>query len=299
MSSSRRHARTNWREISHALDELPRSTPPLAEVVDLKFFCGFSFAEIAAMKGISERTVQRQLAEGAASICIAPSAAPHRSIEKESIGCRPCDSPDRRPGTVISPYLDQALELSDDERRGLAGGAARQLIRTLAAHLESWLAQLRHDERGRLPRRCRGCRRRRARRSPACTIGAYRLVAPIGQGGMGSVWLAERSDGRFEGRVAVKLLNVGAASDAPARSASRAKARILARLHASAHRPSHRRRRLAGRAAVPRAGARRRRARSIATATQQALDVERASACSSTCWRRSRTRTPTSSCIAT
>jgi DNA-directed RNA polymerase specialized sigma24 family protein len=32
---------------------------PLAEVVDLKFFCGFSFADIAAMQGVSERTVQR------------------------------------------------------------------------------------------------------------------------------------------------------------------------------------------------------------------------------------------------
>ena len=39
------------------------------------------------------------------------------------------------------------------------------------------------------------------------TIGAYRLVSPIGHGGMGSVWLAERSDGRFTARVAVKLLN--------------------------------------------------------------------------------------------
>ena len=29
----------------------------------------------------------------------------------------------------------------------------------------------------------------------------------IGHGGMGSVWLAQRSDGRFEGHVAVKLLN--------------------------------------------------------------------------------------------
>jgi len=27
--------------------------------VDLKFFCGFSFAEIGAMRGLSERTVQR------------------------------------------------------------------------------------------------------------------------------------------------------------------------------------------------------------------------------------------------
>ena len=26
----------------------------------MKFFCGFTFAEIAAMKDISERTVQRQ-----------------------------------------------------------------------------------------------------------------------------------------------------------------------------------------------------------------------------------------------
>jgi DNA-directed RNA polymerase specialized sigma24 family protein len=33
--------------------------PALAEVVDLKFFCGFSFGEIAAMRDVSERTVQR------------------------------------------------------------------------------------------------------------------------------------------------------------------------------------------------------------------------------------------------
>jgi RNA polymerase sigma factor (TIGR02999 family) len=45
--------------ISDALDELARVDATLAEVVDLKFFCGFSFAEIAAMRGVSERTVQR------------------------------------------------------------------------------------------------------------------------------------------------------------------------------------------------------------------------------------------------
>jgi RNA polymerase sigma factor (TIGR02999 family) len=45
--------------ISDALDALARADPALAEVVDLKFFCGFSFAEIAAMRGASERTVQR------------------------------------------------------------------------------------------------------------------------------------------------------------------------------------------------------------------------------------------------
>jgi RNA polymerase sigma factor (TIGR02999 family) len=46
--------------ISDALDELATVDAPLAEIVDLKFFCGFSFAEIAAMRGVSERTVQRK-----------------------------------------------------------------------------------------------------------------------------------------------------------------------------------------------------------------------------------------------
>jgi RNA polymerase sigma factor (TIGR02999 family) len=45
--------------ISDALDELATHDPGLAEIVDLKFFCGFSTAEIAAMRGVSERTVKR------------------------------------------------------------------------------------------------------------------------------------------------------------------------------------------------------------------------------------------------
>jgi serine/threonine protein kinase len=40
------------------------------------------------------------------------------------------------------------------------------------------------------------------------TIGAYTLREAIGQGGMGSVWRAERSDGRYEATVAVKFLNL-------------------------------------------------------------------------------------------
>lgn len=45
--------------ISEALDDLSNMEPLLAEVVDLKYFCGFSFEEIAAMKNLSERTVRR------------------------------------------------------------------------------------------------------------------------------------------------------------------------------------------------------------------------------------------------
>ena len=47
-------------DISDALDALAAIDPSPAEIVDLKFFCGFSFAEIAAMQGTSERTVQRK-----------------------------------------------------------------------------------------------------------------------------------------------------------------------------------------------------------------------------------------------
>jgi RNA polymerase sigma factor (TIGR02999 family) len=47
------------KRISDALDELATVDGALAELVDLKFFCGFSFAEIGAMRAVSERTVQR------------------------------------------------------------------------------------------------------------------------------------------------------------------------------------------------------------------------------------------------
>ncbi|HTH01468.1 MAG TPA: ECF-type sigma factor [Vicinamibacterales bacterium] len=50
--------------ISDALDELADVEPGLAEIIDLKFFCGFSFAEIAAMRGVSERTIQRNWEKG-------------------------------------------------------------------------------------------------------------------------------------------------------------------------------------------------------------------------------------------
>ena len=45
--------------LDEALVDLAKVDPELAGMVDLHFFCGFSFREIAAMRGVSERTAQR------------------------------------------------------------------------------------------------------------------------------------------------------------------------------------------------------------------------------------------------
>jgi RNA polymerase sigma factor (TIGR02999 family) len=46
--------------ISDALDQLAKVEPELARIVDLKFFCGFGFAEIGTLLNLCERTVQRK-----------------------------------------------------------------------------------------------------------------------------------------------------------------------------------------------------------------------------------------------
>lgn len=46
-------------QLSEELDQLATVDPKLSEIVDLKFFCGLSLAEIAELRGVSESTVRR------------------------------------------------------------------------------------------------------------------------------------------------------------------------------------------------------------------------------------------------
>ena len=156
---------------------------------------------------------------------------------------------------VVSPLLDRALELSVDERvEWLA--SLREKDPALAAEIDTLLEDARalesegflvHAPSSPMP--------------PPATlagqlVGAYTLEAPLGQGGMGSVWLARRSDGRFEGKVAVKFLNaalIGRAGEA----ALPARRQYPRAAHAPEHRAADRRRRLGGRPAVPGPGVRR------------------------------------------
>ena len=104
-----------------------------------------------------------------------------------------------------SPHLDAALDLPVEQRASFIA-ALRAEDPALAADVEALL-----DEHGVLSRE--GFLVGDSAPQPLQTslaglvLGAYTLRSPLGQGGMGTVWLAERNDGRFEGVAAVKLLN--------------------------------------------------------------------------------------------
>jgi serine/threonine protein kinase len=105
----------------------------------------------------------------------------------------------------ISPYLDHALALSADERDAWIEsfrGSQPQLADCLKEALDEHRAVA-------AERFLEGKLIDPPTESSLAgqTVGPYTLISPIGQGGMGSVWLAERSDGRFERRVAVKFLH--------------------------------------------------------------------------------------------
>jgi eukaryotic-like serine/threonine-protein kinase len=131
----------------------------------------------------------------------------------------------------VEPLLDAALDLPIAERARFVAEACTgddqlklQLAALLAADEEAsplldhgitalpWLSPERVDD---------------AR--PEARIGAWSIVRELGRGGMGSVYLAERADGQFEQRVALKLVR----SDLPAADLVRRflhERQILARL---------------------------------------------------------------------
>jgi serine/threonine protein kinase len=69
----------------------------------------------------------------------------------------------------------------------------------------------------------------KASNSAGQQLGAYTLEREIGQGGMGTVWLARRTDGRFDGLAAIKFLNAGLLGRGDAGRFAR-EGQILARL---------------------------------------------------------------------
>jgi serine/threonine protein kinase len=113
---------------------------------------------------------------------------------------------------VLSPYLDRALAMTDDERGAWLSSLgerdpalATQLAALLSEHRVLAQEGFLENRRFALPN---------ATGLEGQTLGPYTLISQIGQGGMGSVWLARRSDGRFERQAAVKFVNIALAGRA-------------------------------------------------------------------------------------
>jgi eukaryotic-like serine/threonine-protein kinase len=129
---------------------------------------------------------------------------------------------DRDRWQVLEPLLDRALELAPEERslwlEELSGESP-----VLAADLTALLSgEAEADRRGFLAGEL-------DMSITGLEVGAYTVERPLGQGGMGSVWLARRTDGRFEGLAAVKFLNLALLSST-GRERFRREGSALARL---------------------------------------------------------------------
>ena len=112
---------------------------------------------------------------------------------------------------ALGPYLDQALAMTDDLRAAWVSSLGEQdpaLAAQLGALLDEHRVLAREGflEKGRwaLPNST-------GTGLAGQTLGPYTLISQISQGGMGSVWLARRSDGRFERQAAVKFVNIALA----------------------------------------------------------------------------------------
>ena len=148
-----------------------------------------------------------------------------RSSQDESAALNPLPSNEDRWRELL-PLLDVAMEMESAEREVWLAKLAQERPDT-AASLRALLSENdRLEAQGFLEH---GVTFRPAHALEGRAIGAYTIEQRIGEGGMGEVWRARRSDGRFERHVAVKLLHAALLSH-QARERFEREGRLLARL---------------------------------------------------------------------
>ncbi len=130
----------------------------------------------------------------------------------------------------VEDLFNRALELPTGQRPGFLEQACAG-DPGLRKAVDSLLA---HDVSGDVGADIVGDAARRFVASPELAegtlVGAYRVIGALGQGGMGDVYLAERSDEAFSKQVAIKLIRTRLHSGVAAEARFRAERQILATL---------------------------------------------------------------------
>jgi serine/threonine-protein kinase len=134
---------------------------------------------------------------------------------------------DKQRWQAISPHLDHAIELEAHEV-GAWLASLRNSHPELASDLEMWCAEHHALVRSNFLEGDPGGAPMHAGHEGE-TVASYTIESLIGRGGMGTVWRARRSDGRFEGVAAVKMLNAALVGRSGERRFSR-EGNFLARL---------------------------------------------------------------------
>jgi serine/threonine-protein kinase len=130
---------------------------------------------------------------------------------------------------ALSALLDAALELDPAARAAWLAERRREQPE-IAAQLEMLLErETRADAEGFLDPARQETGAALLTAPDAQVLGPWRLERPLGHGGMGTVWLARRRDGRFEGTAAIKFLTFAVAG-AEGEARFRREGNVLARL---------------------------------------------------------------------
>ncbi len=140
---------------------------------------------------------------------------------------KPADStPDAATWARLSPLLDEALDLPPPER---AAWLAELHLRAPQDAAQLRVLLDRHEAAGRDAFLSGSARSAWVGPAAGHRLGPWTIEAPLGEGGMASVWLARRSDGRHEGQAAIKLMH-GRLHGTQATQRFEREGRILARL---------------------------------------------------------------------